>query len=87
MSNQIRKTLKKKKKTYTADEDKRYCRGTKVLQFHKYSRSTRNVTNLEVERAGGTMVALAGSTKPKKDMPSNSRKFYRELKKIKEKKY
>ena len=41
--------------------------------------------NLEVERAVGTMVALAGSTKPDGDMPSNCRKFYRELKKIQEK--
>ena len=31
------------------------------------------------------MVALAGSTKPEGGMPSNSQKFYRELKKIKEK--
>ena len=41
--------------------------------------------NLEVERAVGTMVALPGSTKPEGDMPSNCRKFYRKLKKIKEK--
>ena len=41
--------------------------------------------NLEVEHAVGTMVALAGSTKPDGYMPSNCRKFCRELKKIKEK--
>ena len=41
--------------------------------------------NLEAERAVGIMVALAGSAKPEENMPSNCRKFYRELKKIKEK--
>ena len=40
---------------------------------------------MEVERAVGTMVALAGSTKQEWEMPSNCWKFYRERKKMKEK--
>ena len=41
--------------------------------------------NLEVEHAVGTMVALAGSTKPEGDMPSNGQEFYRERERIKDK--
>ena len=87
------KFLKKKKKTYTADEEYESCIAhTKDIVEELESSNFTNIQevlgmspNLEVERAVGTMVALAGSTKPDGDMPSNCRKFYRELKKIQEK--
>ena len=91
MSNQIKKALEKKRKTYTADEEYESCAlHIKDIVEELESSNFTNIRevlgmflNLEVERAVGTMVALAGSTKPEGDMPSNSRKFYRELKKNK----
>ena len=92
MSNQIKKALKKKEKTYTADEEYESCIAhIKDIVEELESSNFTNIRevlgmfpNLEVERAIGTMVALAGSTKLEEDMPSNCWKFYRELKKIKE---
>ena len=88
-----RKISKKKKKTYTADEEYESCIAhIKDIVEELESSNFTNIRevlgmspNLEVERAVGTMVALAGSTKPDGDMPSNCRKFYWELKKIQEK--
>ena len=94
MSSQIKKALKKNnKKTYTAEEEYESCIAhIKDIAEELESSNFTNIRevlgmfpNLEVERAIGTMVALAGSTKLEEDMPSNCRKFYRELKKIKEK--
>ena len=42
-------------------------------------------SNPEAEHAVSTMVALVGSATPEGDMPSNCRKFYREIKIIKDK--
>ena len=84
---------KKKKKSYTADEEYESCIAhIKDIVEELESSNFTNIRevlamspNLEVERATGTMVALAGSTKPEGDMPRNCRKFYRELKRMKEK--
>ena len=84
---------KKKKKSYTADEEYESCIAhIKDIVEELESSNFTNIRevlgmspNLEVERATGTIVALAGSTKPEGDMPRNCRKFYRELKRMKEK--
>ena len=86
---------KKKKKSYTADEEYESCIAhIKDIVEELESSNFTNIrevlglsANMEVEHAIGTMVALAGSTKPEGDMPSNCRKFYRELKRMKEKNF
>ena len=84
---------KKKKKIYTADEEYNSCiahikeivEGLESSNFTNIQEILRMSPNLEVEHAVGTMVALAGSTKPEGDMPSNGREFYRERERIKDK--
>ena len=92
MNCQIKKALtKKKKKIYTADEEYKSCiahikeivEGLESSNFTNIQEILRMSPNLEVEHAVGTMVALAGSTKPEGDMPSNGREFYRERERIK----
>ena len=93
LSSQTKKVLNKKEKIYgwwrvceLYSTPKRDSGGTRILQFHKYPGNTWNVP-----QSGGwvcpvsTMVALAGSTKPERDMSSNCREFYRETKRIKDK--
>ena len=54
--------------------------GLESSNFTNIQEILRMSPNLEVEHAVGTMVALAGSTKPEGDMPSNGREFYKESK-------
>ena len=84
---------KKRKTEYTPDEEFESC--IAHLRDIVEELESSNFTNIreilgmnptmDVERAVGTMVALAGSTKQEGDMPSNCRKFYRERKRMKEK--
>ena len=84
---------KKTEKIYTADEEYESCIAhIKDIVEELVSSNFTNIReilgmtpSLEIEHALGTMVALAGSTKPEGDMLSNCRKFYRERKRIKDK--
>ena len=81
--------MPEKKKNFTPDEEFESCLA--YLRDIVEELESSNFTNIreilrmnptmEVERAVGTMVALAGSTKLEWEMPSNCRKFYRERKK------
>ena len=88
-----KRALKKKKTEYTADEEFESC--IAHLRDIVEELESSNFTNIreilgmnptmDVERAVGTIVALAGSTKREEDMPSNCQKFYRQRKRMKEK--
>ena len=88
-----KKSSEKKIYIYTADEEYKSCiahikeivEGLESSNFTNIQEILRMSPNLEVEHAVGTMVALAGSTKPEGDMPSNGREFYRERERIKDK--
>ena len=85
--------MPEKKKNFTPDEEFESCLAhlrdiveeLESSNFTNIREILRMNPTMEVERAVGTMVALAGSTKLEWEMPSNCRKFYRERKKMKEK--
>ena len=89
-----RESSEKKKKTeYTVDEEFESCIAhirhiVEELESSNFTNIRKTLgmnPTMEVERAVGTMVALAGSIKQEWEMRSNCWKFYRERKKMKEK--